>query len=243
MSTSGPMTMQQSNHPDDERLAALAASEPDALADSLLVTHVSGCSRCAPMVDDLRTLQSALAQLPDVQPSRPLRFLPAVPEPASQGSRWLGLLRGVTGPAMAVAVLLIVVGAFGTAFGNGIGFMSSAGAAPAVASQNNLDAASSARAPAPTTSESGKGQLQPGSSASSVPAAAGSSAAASVAARATPLDRTGGYIQGRTSSPELGGVREPGTTGPPFGLMLGFGVVLLAAAFVARGYLRRRSLA
>jgi MYXO-CTERM domain-containing protein len=30
---------------------------------------------------------------------------------------------------------------------------------------------------------------------------------------------------------------------PPYALVLGVGVVLLAAAFVARGYVRRRSLA
>src|SRR4029077_12678716 len=119
------MTMQQSSHPDDERLAALAGYEPDAVADSSLVTHVSACSRCAPMVEELRTLHSALAELPDVQPSRPLRFLPAVPalpagrppppplslpavpDPAGSGSRWVGLLRGLTGPAMAAAILLI----------------------------------------------------------------------------------------------------------------------------------------
>src|SRR4029077_1845925 len=133
------MTMQQSSHPDDERLAALAGYEPDAVADSSLVIHVSGCARCAPMVEELRTLHSALAELPDVQPSRPLRFLPAVPEPAGSGSRWVGPLRGLTGPAMAAAILLIVVGAFGTALSNGIGLTSSAGAAPAAASANNLD--------------------------------------------------------------------------------------------------------
>ena len=52
---------QQPNHPDDERLAALAASEPEAIADGPLVTHVSGCSRCNPIVEDLGTLRSALA--------------------------------------------------------------------------------------------------------------------------------------------------------------------------------------
>jgi len=236
------MTMQQANHPDDELLAALAASEPDALADSSLVTHVSGCSRCAPMVDDLRTLQSALAELPDIPPSRPLRFLPAVPEPPRHGSRWLGLLRGITGPAMAVAILLVVVGAFGTAFSNGIGFFGSAGAAPAAASAANLDARTGGTL-VPPTSQGGKVQsVQPGPSSSSVPAAAGGSSSGSAVPSAS---RVGfdSYYGGNSTTEQSGAVREPGTTGSPFGLMLGFGVVLLAAAFVARGYLRRRSLA
>jgi len=237
------MTMQHLNHPEDERLAALAASEPDALTDSSLVTHVSGCARCAPMVQELRTLQSALAELPDISPSRPLRFLPAVPEPPRHGSRWLGLLRGITGPAMAVAILLIVVGSFGTALSSGIGFMGSAGAAPAAESQTRLDAATSAAAPAPATSGSGKGQTaQPGSSASPIPALIGRSASASAIPSASRLGFDSQY--GGNPTTEGSGVARGGEPpGPPFGWMLGFGVALLAAAFVARGYVRRRSLA
>jgi len=238
--------MQQSSHPDDERLAALAASEPDALADSPLVTHVSGCPRCAPIVDDLRTLQATLAELPDIQPSRPLQFLPAVPAPADRGSRWVGLLRGITGPAMAVAILLVVVGGFGTAFSNGVGF-GSAGAAPAVASSGNVDARSLGGASAPATSESGKGLSgQPARTGSPVPVAAGSTASASAgesaATSASPSndDRLQATYGSRGSA---GGTGEGEPGRPPFGLMLGSGVVLLAAAFVARGYLRRRSLA
>jgi len=239
------MTMQHSNHPEDERLAALAASEPDALADSPLVTHVSGCARCAPMVDELRSLQSALAELPDIQPPRPLRFLPAVPEPAGRGPRWLGLLRGITGPAMAAAILLIVVGAFGSAFSNGVGFMGSAGAAPAAASANNADSrtGSGSQATVPSTLESIKGQpFLPGATASPVPAAVGRSASASPAPSASPTtnDRLQATYGSNTPS---GGTAEGEPLRPPFGLMLGSGVVLLAAAFVARGYLRRRSLA
>ena len=233
--------MQHPNHPEDERLAALAASEPDARTDASLVTHVSGCARCAPMVQDLRTLQSALAELPDIPPSRPLRFLPAVPEPSSQGSRWLGLLRGITGPAMAVAILLIVVGSLGTALSSGIGFMGSAGAAPAAESQNRAAARASAAAPA--TLESGKGQTaQPGSSASPFPALVGRSAGASAVPSASRLGLDS-YYGGNPTTKGSGVVREGESSGPPFGWMLGFGVVLLAAAFVARGYVRRRSLA
>ena len=234
--------MQHLNHPEDERLAALAASEPDALTDSSLVTHVSGCAHCAPMVQDLRTLQSALAELPDIPPSRPLRFLPAVPEPSSQGSRWLGLLRGITGPAMAVAILLIVVGSFGTALSSGIGLIGSGGAAPAAESQNRADAQASAAASAPATLESGKGQTaQPGSSASPIPALVGRSAGASAVPSATPANND--RLQAYGSNTSTGGTGDGEPARPPFGLMLGFGVVLLAAAVVARGYVRRRSLA
>jgi hypothetical protein len=237
------MTMQPPNHPDDERLAALAASEPDAVTDSSLVTHVAGCARCAPMVQDIRTLHSALAELPDIRPSRPLRFLPGVPETANQGSGWLGVLRGITAPAMAVAILLIVVGSFGTALSSGIGFMGSAGAAPAAESQNSADAQASAAQPAPATLESGKGQTaQPGSSASPIPAFVGRSASASAIPTASRLGFDS-YYGGNPTTEGSGVVREGESPGPPFGWMLGFGVVLLAAAFVARGYVRRRSLA
>src|SRR4029077_9285383 len=128
-----------------------------------------------------------------------------------------------------------VVGAFGTALSNGIGFTSSTGAAPAAASANNLDLRSSAGAgiAVPTTKESGKGQGgQPRSSASTVPAAAGRTPGASAAHSATPAERTGNYVQGDQTSAESGGVRGTATTSPPFGLMLGSGVVLLAVAFV-----------
>jgi hypothetical protein len=236
------MTMQDLNHPEDKRLAALAASEPDALTDSSLMTHVSGCARCAPMVQELRTLQSALAQLPDVQPSRPLRFLPAVPERAVQGSRWLVALRAITAPAMAIAVLLIVVGSFGTALSSGVGFMGSGGAAPAAESQSRADAQASTAAPVPATLQSSKGQTaQPGSSASPIPAFVGRSAGASAVPSATPANND--RLQAYGSNTSTGATGEGEAARPPFGWMLGFGVVLLAAAFVARGYVRRRSLA
>jgi hypothetical protein len=235
--------MQHLDHPEDERLAALAASEPDALTDSSLATHVSGCARCAPMIRDLRTLQSALAELPDVRPSRPLRFLPAVPDAASPGSRWLGALRAITAPAMAIAVLLIVVGTFGTAFSNGIGFMGSAGAAPDL--NRTLSGAQSSGGAAPVPANLGPGKSA-ASSASGAPGSAlfesrgtpGASAAAS--ASGSSLDARAAY---RSLTALPGGATEVGSGRPPYALMLGVGVVLLAAALVARGYVRRRSLA
>jgi hypothetical protein len=231
----------QQNHPDDERLAALAASEADAVADSALVTHVSGCPRCGPMVDDMRTLHSALAALPDIQPSRPLRFLPAIPEPATRAPRWLGLLRGVTGPAMAVAVLLIVVGAFGTAL-NGLGAGGSAAALDMSNGGGRYGAASAAASGA--AAESAKQQpANLGSSPSpAYPVAGGSnSASAASTATASPTHQDLFRAAHGPNAPGSSGQGEP--FGPPFGLVLGAGVVLLAVAFVARAYLRRRSLA
>ena len=236
--------MQHLNHPEDERLAALAASEPDALTDSSLVTHVSGCARCAPMVQDLRTLQSVLAQLPDIQPSRPLQFLPAGPAPANRGSRWLGVLRGITAPAMAIAVLLIVVGAFGTAFSYGIGFMGSAGAAPDLGSRTFSGAQSSGGAPVPAVLGPAKSAVPAASSAHSGEALSGASrsaaASAAASASASNQDARAAY---RSLTAVPGGTTAVDDGRPPYGLLLGAGVVLLAAAFVARGYVRRRSFA
>jgi hypothetical protein len=237
------MTMQHLNHPEDERLAALAASEPDALTDSSLVAHVSGCARCAPMVQDLRTLHSALAELPDIRPSRPLRFLPAVPELASHGSRWLGGLRAITAPAMAIAVLLIVVGTFGVAFSNGIGFMGSAGAAPDL-NRTLSGAQSSVGGAAPVPLQAGK-SAAPGASAA-VPGSVNFESHGSPGAFATPSlvpSTNDAAAADRSLSAFSRGATEVDTGRPPYALMLGAGVVLLAAAFVARGYVRRRSIA
>jgi hypothetical protein len=106
------MTMQHLPHPDDERLAAYAGGDSDALADPSLVAHLSACDRCRPLLDELSLLRGALAELPDIAPSRPLRLVPPVaapPSPAARGS-WL---RRLTAPAMAVGAGLVLVGAVG----------------------------------------------------------------------------------------------------------------------------------
>ena len=64
------------NHPDDERLSALASRDDDAVADPELTAHVSTCDRCADLVAELALLRVSLAELPDLAPSRPLRLLP-----------------------------------------------------------------------------------------------------------------------------------------------------------------------
>lgn len=105
------MTMQQSTHPDDERLAALAGGDRDAASDRALTAHVAGCDRCRPIVDELAALRSSLALLPDIAPARPLRLIPPVPAPARPGA--LEWLRRLAAPAMAGGAALILVGAVG----------------------------------------------------------------------------------------------------------------------------------
>ena len=106
------MTMQNLPHPDDERLAAYAGADPDALADASLAAHLSTCDRCRPLVDELSLLRGFLAELPDLAPSRPLRLIPPVPAPAETSGRgsWL---RRLTAPAMAGGAGLVLVGAIG----------------------------------------------------------------------------------------------------------------------------------
>ena len=84
------MTMPSTPHPDDELLAAYAGGDADALADGSLVAHLATCDRCGPLVDELSMLRGALAELPDLAPSRPLRLIPPVAEPAARArGSWL----------------------------------------------------------------------------------------------------------------------------------------------------------
>lgn len=133
------MIMQSLPHPDDERLAAYAGRDPDALADVSLVAHLTACDRCQPLVDELSLLRGALAELPDLAPTRPLRLIPPVTAPAARGGSWL---RRLTAPAMAVGAGLVLVGAVG--FGASGAFGDFLGGAASGVFQNagdNLEAA------------------------------------------------------------------------------------------------------
>jgi hypothetical protein len=99
-------------HPDDELLSALAAGDQEATADPSLRQHVDGCARCGAVVDDLFGLRAALAQLPDVTPSRPLRLLPSVAAPRT--TTFGGFARRLFAPAMVAGLVLMVVGGIGT---------------------------------------------------------------------------------------------------------------------------------
>lgn len=119
------------NHPDDERLAALASADADATADAELTSHVASCARCAETVSELGALRAALADLPDLRPHRPLRLIPdAADAPAPSGAdRLAHWVRRVFAPVVTAGATLAMVGLVGTTaplLGAGAG-----GAAPA----------------------------------------------------------------------------------------------------------------
>jgi hypothetical protein len=113
---SGPMTMNHDVHPHDERLAALASDDPEVAGDTALRAHVSACDRCGLMLAEMSALRTALAELPDLVPSRPLQLLPPTPEPAASGAG-SGLLRRLWGPFMVAGAGLVLVGAIGLSGG------------------------------------------------------------------------------------------------------------------------------
>ena len=121
------MTMQHHTHPDDERLSALAGGDPEASGDPSLRAHVDGCERCTSLIRDLGELRLALAQLPDIPPSRPLQLVPPVAVGAAAGGGWL---RRLAAPVMAAGAAMAVIGAVG--FG-AVAFsgMAASGGAPA----------------------------------------------------------------------------------------------------------------
>ena len=102
------------NHPDDERLAALASSDDDATADASLNSHVAACVQCTEVVGDLRGLQTSLGELPDIAPPRPLRLIPPVEasEPAAGAGAWI---RRLFAPVMTAGGALVLAGVVGTA--------------------------------------------------------------------------------------------------------------------------------
>jgi predicted anti-sigma-YlaC factor YlaD len=103
------------NHPDDERLSALASRDADALDDASLTEHVATCARCGPLVDELGALRAALADLPDVAPSRPLSLLPPVEADNSTVDRLGGWARRFFAPVLTAGAALALVGVVGTA--------------------------------------------------------------------------------------------------------------------------------
>lgn len=138
--------MLSTNHPDDERLSALAAADPDATDDEALVAHVAACAGCSAMVDDFDVLRAALAELPDLRPSRPLRLVPDVDAAPDRVGGWM---RRAFGPAMAAGAALALVGMVGTTAPLLSGMASGAGAGQeAAASDVNFRAESDAAEPA-----------------------------------------------------------------------------------------------
>jgi len=102
------------NHPDPERLSALASGDTDATADASLSAHVSTCVRCTSLVDELGALRMSLAELPDLRPHRPLRLLPEVVEAPSSVDRLGGWARRFFAPVLTAGAALAMVGLIGT---------------------------------------------------------------------------------------------------------------------------------
>jgi anti-sigma factor RsiW len=117
-------------HPHDERLAALASGDPDAVADSALSDHVAACHRCTDTVAELGSLRASLAELPDLRPHRPLQLLPPVTDPeTSRLDRAGGWARRFFAPVLTAGAALAMVGLVGTTAPL-LGGVASQGAAP-----------------------------------------------------------------------------------------------------------------
>lgn len=103
------------NHPDPERLSALASGDTDATTDTSLSEHLSTCVRCTSLLDELGAIRMSLAELPDLQPHRPLRLLPEVADEPATIDRLGGWARRVFAPVVAAGAALAMVGLIGTA--------------------------------------------------------------------------------------------------------------------------------
>ena len=238
------MTMQHESHPHDERLAALAGTDPEASDDRSLRDHVAGCDRCRGVVDDLTLLRSALAELPDLQPSRPLQLLPPVAAPVARRGGALGLLRRLSAPALAASVGLILVGAVGS---SGVldGFsMGAAGAAPAGdnASENyepapEIQASSAEESIQPSDASNPDSAGTPEASEMRGEAATGASPSPKAApATDTPTDEGGrdGDVTALSSTPDPFDGRLPWLLVLGTGIALATGSLLLRFAFQPR---------
>ncbi len=102
------------NHPHDERLSALASGDPEVLADAALSEHVASCVRCTQTVAELQTLRASLAELPDLQPHRPLQLLPPVEDTPSRADALGGWARRFFAPMLTAGAALALVGMVGT---------------------------------------------------------------------------------------------------------------------------------
>ena len=231
--------MEHESHPRDERLAALAGADPEATDDRSLRDHVTGCARCQAVVDDLALLRSALAELPDLRPSRPLQLLPPVAAPVAPRGGALGLLRRLSAPALAAGLVLILVGTVGS---SGVleGFSGMGmGAAPAFQNVgDNLEAE-----PEPEASSAQEGGAAASDSAVN-PDLVGGSDSASPGIRgemsASPTPKAAPASEEPTDENRDGDVSTLHTTSDPFDgrlpwiVMLGVGIVLAAGALVLR---------
>ena len=200
--------MQNPPHPDDERLAAYAGGDADALADSSLAAHLAACDRCGPIVDELSLLRGALAELPDIAPSRPLRLIPPVPEPTMPATGSRGWLRRVTAPAMAAGAGLVLVGAVGFGASAAVNLLPKAASvgAPAGASASDREFG-----PVP---EAGSPSLAPGDTTGSA-AYGSSSAPRSLSSTQPPSQPPSQLSSALPSADDAGGTEQLTDNGSP----------------------------
>lgn len=251
--------MLNSKHPDDERLSALAFRDTDATADASLTTHVSSCDRCTDLVNELGALRASLAELPDLQPHRPLRLLPEVAESPVGVDRFGGWARRFFAPLATAGAALAMVGLVGTALPALNGMAQSAGGqadaaastiaegdAPAEGPGQAAPEASAglgAAAPSERTTTEGADGLAADSADASASAAAHAFADASAGAAA---EGSGEETENRAlASDEAGIARDALTQLPadrsPWPMVLFTGVAVMVAAALLRWILVPRA--
>src|SRR6186997_1814134 len=117
------------NHPDEERLSALASHDTDATADRSLIDHVATCVRCTDLVAELGALRASLAELPDLAPSRSLQLVPTLDRGSASPDTIGGWARRLFAPLIVAGSTLAFIGLVGTAL-PAFGGMASSGAMP-----------------------------------------------------------------------------------------------------------------
>ena len=237
--------MLNTNHPDDELLSALASHDADATADASLTDHVASCTRCTALVDEFGAIRAILAELPDLQPNRPLRLLPDVPD--SRTDRIGGWARRAFGPVLAAGAALALVGMVGTTAPN-LTAMSGSAAAPSAEADDAIASAAADHAFESAeeryAAESAEAAAEPGEE--GAPAAS----AAQLAPTNDRLSASGGRggissFSGEDSSDGDG--EPPGTAGSPaaerspWPMVLFTGVALMVAAGLLRWILVPRA--
>lgn len=228
--------MTMPNHPDDERLAALAGADPEATGDPELRAHVAACPQCRELTADLRQLRAALAELPDIAPAHLPRFeLPreaaAVPAPAARATAggasrggFMENLRRALVPAMVAGAALALVGAVGTSgYLDSLAQGGAAGLPVAVPEAADMDSSAGGSG----AGEDGGG----GSTAAAIPFATTPEDTSEILASGT--DEARSERSGEGHDPAAGGAE------PLWIVLLVGGVAIVAGALVLRGTLRR----
>ena len=228
--------MLNSNHPDDERLSALASRDTDATSDASLTAHLSTCDRCTDLVTELGALRASLADLPDLRPSRPLRLLPAADEAPAGADRIGGWARRFFAPVLTAGATLAMVGLVGTT-------------APALDGMAS-GGAQSGSAPSTMAMEAPEAESSSASEDSSERAAAGEpdalaeasdTAAASDGADGETTNTFGGVDTEELEDEDRGALTQLPVERSPWPMVLFTGVALMVAAALLRWILVPRA--